>query len=152
MDEFTLREELLKGEDSTRQFKRQIDSQDKLAAEIVAFLNSRGGRIYIGVEDDGTIHGVPAESLGPTMENLISNTCSQSVSPPCGVLTFNISTEDGMVIIIEVPDGGGQVYQDRRQTIWQKKGADKRKVTNVSELKRLFRDTHIEYALSLIHI
>ena len=146
MDEFTLREELLKGEDSTRQFKRRIDTQDRLAAEIVAFLNTRGGRIFVGVEDDGTISGIAPEDQGRNLENLISNTCSDSVNPPCGVLTFNLNTKDGMVMVIEVPDGAEQVYQDARKVIWQKKGADKRKVTSVSELKRMFRETHIEYA------
>jgi ATP-dependent DNA helicase RecG len=145
MDEFTLREELLKGEDSTRQFKRQIDGQDHLAKEIVAFLNTRGGRIFVGVDDDGGIAGVPPVALA-SLANLVSNTCSQSVNPPCGVLTMNVSTSEGTVVVIEVPDGPDKPYQDRAKDFWVKKGADKRRVTERSELRRLFQGGHVTYA------
>jgi predicted HTH transcriptional regulator len=44
-------------EDETTEFKRQLT--DTLEKEVVAFLNSdKGGDIYIGVDDDGTILGV----------------------------------------------------------------------------------------------
>jgi ATP-dependent DNA helicase RecG len=145
MDEFTLREELLKHEDSTRQFKRQIDGQDHLAREIVAFLNTRGGRIFVGVEDDGTIVGVPPETV-VSLANLISNCCSQAVNPPCSVLTFNVVTPEGTVVVIEVPDGPDKPYQDRERQFWVKKGADKRRVTERTELRRLFQGGHVTYA------
>lgn len=145
MDEFTLREELLKKEDSVRQFKRQIDSQDHLASEIVAFLNTRGGRIFIGVDDDGTIVGLTPEDVD-ALANTVSNTCSDSVNPPCAVLTFNVSTTDGTVVVIEVPDGPDKPYQDRKKRFWLKKGADKRQVTERTELRRLFEGGHVTYA------
>lgn len=145
MDEFTLREELLKGEDSTRQFKRQIDGQDHLAKEIVAFLNTRGGRIFVGVDDDGTIAGLSPEAVG-SFANTISNACSQSINPPCSVLSFNVSTAEGMVIVIEVPDGADKPYQDKDKQFWVKKGADKRRVVERTELRRLFQGGHVTYA------
>lgn len=145
MDEFTLREELLKKEDSTRQFKRQIDGQDHLAREIVAFLNTRGGKIMVGVEDDGSIVGVPTQTVA-SLTNLISNCCSQSVNPPCAVLTFNVATPEGTVVVIEVPDGSDKPYQDRERQFWVKKGADKRRVTERTELRRLFQGGHVTYA------
>ncbi len=44
-------------EDEYTEFKRVLT--DTLEKEVVAFLNSsKGGDIYIGVEDDGTIIGV----------------------------------------------------------------------------------------------
>ena len=39
------------GENSKVQFKLRIDNPSKIAAEIVAFANYRGGTILIGVED-----------------------------------------------------------------------------------------------------
>lgn len=43
-------------EDECTEFKRELT--DSLEKEVVAFLNSaRGGDIYIGVEDDGTVVG-----------------------------------------------------------------------------------------------
>jgi ATP-dependent DNA helicase RecG len=52
MEEFELRSQILLGEDSTRQFKREPSADAKMAGEIVAFANSGGGRIYVGVEKD----------------------------------------------------------------------------------------------------
>ena len=144
MDEFTLREELLNSEDSTRQFKRQIDSQDHLAREIVAFLNTRGGRIFVGVEDDGSIVGMTPESVS-SLANLVSNACSQSINPPCASLTFNVPTAEGTVVVIEIPDGADKPYQDRERQFWLKKGPDKRRVTERSELRRLFQSGHVTY-------
>jgi ATP-dependent DNA helicase RecG len=141
MDEFELREILLRGEDSEHQFKRELDTQDKLAAEIVAFLNSRGGRIFVGVDDDGTIAGVSS-----AMDNLISNVCNDSLKPPCSVYTENVRTSDGLVIVITVPNGENKPYQDRKNQFWKKKGADKRKVTDRNELQRMFQDGHATYA------
>jgi len=145
MDEFTLREDLLKKEDSVRQFKRQIDGQDHLAEEIVAFLNTRGGRIYVGVEDDGSICGLALEVVD-ALANTISNACSQSINPPCSVLTFNVQTSEGIVVVMEVPDGPDKPYQDRKKRFWVKKGPDKRQVTERTELRRLFQGGHVTYA------
>jgi predicted HTH transcriptional regulator len=145
MDEFTLREELLKGKDSTRQFKRQIDGQDHLAKEIVAFLNTRGGRIFVGVDNVGSIVGMSAEAV-LSLANTVTNACSQNINPPCAVLTFNVSTAEGMVVVIEVPDGADKPYQDREKQFWVKKGADKRKVTERTELRSLFQGGHVTYA------
>jgi len=145
MDEFTLREELSRGEDSQRQFKRQIDNPDHLAKDIVAFLNTRGGKIYVGVNDDGSVVGVSPEALGK-LANVISNACTGNIKPPVGVLTTNVFTRDGVVVVIEVPDGWDKPYQDRHGEFWQKRGADKRRVLERSELKRLLLSGRGGYA------
>jgi len=46
------------GENSGVEFKLDNIRPEQLAKEVVAFANFRGGRILIGVADDGTIHGV----------------------------------------------------------------------------------------------
>jgi predicted HTH transcriptional regulator len=41
------------------EYKRQVDSSDKLEKAVVAFLNyNGGGEILIGVDDDGSVVGV----------------------------------------------------------------------------------------------
>ena len=47
---------LEKGEDYKTEFKEQVDRN--LDREIVAFANSSGGRIYIGITDEGKVKGV----------------------------------------------------------------------------------------------
>ena len=54
---------LQQGENNAVEFKSAGVSPDGLAKEIVAFANTLGGSILMGVEDDGTISG---EALSPS--------------------------------------------------------------------------------------
>ncbi len=49
-----------RGEDSRHQFKRDVTNGDSLAAELAAFANSGGGRLFLGVADDGSVAGLDA--------------------------------------------------------------------------------------------
>ena len=51
------------GEDSLNQFKENFDNIDKLTIEISAFANSDGGRIFIGISDQGEIIGLSREDI-----------------------------------------------------------------------------------------
>lgn len=83
---------LANGEDSRNQFKRDFSNVDALAAELIAFANTVGGTLFIGVGDDGHITGLSLESVG-RLNQLISNAASQNVRPPINPLTQNVSTE-----------------------------------------------------------
>ena len=54
-------QEIREGESQTREFKFRVDSQRKIAKTLVAFANTDGGTIYIGVKDNGVIAGVRGE-------------------------------------------------------------------------------------------
>lgn len=145
MDEFTLREELLRLEDSTRQFKRQFNSANEVAEEVVAFLNTRGGRIFVGVDKDGTIFGVPPDQVD-LQNQLIANACDNNLTPPASVFTENVATSDGTVIVATIEEGSDKPYQTKKGGhFFVKKGADKRPVFNRTELQRLFQDAHTVY-------
>ena len=49
------------GESQTREFKFRVDSQRKIAKTLVAFANTDGGTIFIGVKDNGVVTGVRGE-------------------------------------------------------------------------------------------
>ena len=51
------------GENSGIEFKRDDLRPEQLAKELVAFANVRGGRLLIGVEDDGSITGIGRHNL-----------------------------------------------------------------------------------------
>jgi len=51
------------GENSGVEFKRDDIRPEQLAREIVALANLKGGRILLGVEDDGTISGISRGNL-----------------------------------------------------------------------------------------
>ncbi len=52
---------ILEGEGVTLDFKKTITSVEKIAKTMVAFANNKGGRLFIGVADDGSVKGVKSE-------------------------------------------------------------------------------------------
>jgi predicted HTH transcriptional regulator len=46
------------GEGYHLEFKRKVPQSDRIAKEIIAFANSHGGKLLLGVDDDGTVSGV----------------------------------------------------------------------------------------------
>lgn len=57
----TLHKMILEGEHQTQDFKYCISDSRKIAKSLVAFANTDGGRLLIGVKDNGNIAGVRSE-------------------------------------------------------------------------------------------
>jgi ATP-dependent DNA helicase RecG len=129
---------LAQGEDSLHQFKQTITRAESLAQEMVAFSNGMGGKIIVGVDDDGVIIGLTNEELRE-LNQLISNVASGNVRPAINPTTQNILTEFGLVVIINIPAGINKPYQDNKGDFWVKNGSDKRKSTSREEIQRLFQ-------------
>jgi predicted HTH transcriptional regulator len=138
MTEADLLHQLSLGEDSRHQFKRDVTNVDALAAELTAFANSGGGTLFIGVNDDGTVAGLSAADVR-RINQLLGNAASQHVRPPVHPLTENVQTAEGIVMIVEVPDGLSKPYLDNHGRLWVKQGADKRHVTSREEMQRMFQ-------------
>ncbi len=49
---------LLRGEGPRLEFKRRLPREDRTARTLVAFANTRGGLLLVGVTDRGRVHGV----------------------------------------------------------------------------------------------
>lgn len=140
MEAVNLLEIISRGEDGKHQFKANYikEEKDSLASEMVAFSNSGGGHLIIGVNNDGTRAGLNASDID-RLNQMISNAASQSVRPPINPLSENISLEDGLVIVVTVLDGISKPYMDNSGAVWVKSGADKRKVTSREEIQRMFQ-------------
>jgi predicted HTH transcriptional regulator len=61
MQLFELHEIIEKGENSGIEFKRKFSSPEKIAKEMIAFANSKGGYILFGIDDDRSVVGVESE-------------------------------------------------------------------------------------------
>lgn len=75
-----LNELLRNSENSGIEFKRDDVHPDSLAKEIAALANLEGGRILLGVEDDGGLSGLarsPKEA-----EEWVMNICRDHLQPP----------------------------------------------------------------------
>lgn len=145
MEAVELLEIIQRGEDSRHQFKKNIDNQDSLAAEMVAFSNTEGGQLFIGVNDDGTIAGLTSADVR-RLNLMISNVSSQLINPAINTITENFEFEKGLVMLVTVPDGISKPYMDKNGTIWIKSGSDKRRATSREEIQRIFQKEGIIHA------
>ena len=136
---------LSRGEDSRHQFKENFTNADALAAEIVAFSNTAGGRIFIGVSDDGSVRGLSGADVG-RLNQLIANTASQNVRPAVNPLTENVPHPAGTVLVLTLTEGVNKPYMDKNGVIWVKNGADKRRATSREEIQRLFQQAGLVHA------
>jgi predicted HTH transcriptional regulator len=133
------------GETSKVQFKRELDNQDKIAAEIIAFSNSKGGMLLFGIEDKtGDIVGLDYQEPQRT-GNSVATIANDFVKPLVYVTTevvqLDIANEKKNVLIVHIDEGVSKPYKDRNGAIWLKQGADKRKVTDNAEILRLFQQS-----------
>lgn len=136
---------LSRGEDSRQQFKTDINNADALAAEIVAFSNTAGGRIFIGVNDDGSVRGLSGADVA-RLNMLIANVASQVVRPAVNPLTENVPHPAGTVLVLSIAEGVNKPYMDKNGAIWVKNGSDKRRATSREELQRLFQQAGLVHA------
>lgn len=62
---YQLRRLVMEGEGQHLEFKRKVSQPEKIVREMIAFANSEGGTLLIGVDDDGSLAGVkyPDEEL-----------------------------------------------------------------------------------------
>ena len=136
---------LSRGEDSRQQFKTDMNNADALAAEIVAFSNTAGGRIFIGVNDDGSVRGLSSADVA-RLNMLIANVASQVVRPAVNPLTENVPHPAGTVLVLSIAEGVNKPYMDKNGAIWVKNGSDKRRATSREELQRLFQQAGLVHA------
>ena len=95
------------GENSKTEFKRDDVRPEKLAREIVSFANMNGGKILLGVEDDGTVVGIQRENL---QEWLMDTVIGRYVAPPIIPDYEEVAMDSGRVAIIDVPAGAAKPY------------------------------------------
>lgn len=135
-----------RGEDSRTQFKQTITNAESLAGDLVAFSNSKGGKILIGVNDQGVIVGLSREDIH-RINQLVSNTATNLVRPSVNPDTENVATAGGQVVmVITVPEGISKPYSDNNGVFWVKSGADKRRATSREEVQRMLQSADLVHA------
>ncbi len=133
------------GEDSRTQFKQTITNPESFAGDLVAFSNSKGGRILIGVNDQGQVIGVSTADIR-RINQLISNSATNLVHPSINPDTENIPIGGQLVMVVTVSEGISKPYSDNNGVFWVKSGADKRRVTSREEVQRMLQSADLVHA------
>lgn len=122
------------GESDAIEFKSQISkNQERIAIAAVAFANQKGGRILVGVDNEGQIVGCAAEGTQDTLTSILRDHCEPT-------LTFGIQQtilQDKPVFIINVPEGKDKPYQVKNKGFYLRMQATNRLVTRY-ELDQIY--------------
>ena len=128
------------GEVSGMQFKERILDKYDIACELVAFSNSQGGKLVVGIKDKtGEINALSYSEVQETT-NLLSDIASENVVPSILIKIDTVEVEDGNLVIATVKEGLNKPYHDNKGIVWVKNGADKRKVFDNAELAEMMTD------------
>lgn len=136
-----IEEKLRCGETSRVQFKRQFTTQKQIAEEMVAFANCEGGDILFGVDDKtGAVVGLDFDTIQQVSREL-GNTANEHVRPTIYIRTDVAEIDGKMILVATILPGRNKPYKDLTGCIWVKQGADKRRVTENSEILALFQQS-----------
>lgn len=104
----SLKEVIRSGEGPQVEFKKTISSFEKIAKTLVAFANSRGGLLLIGIQDDKQVIGVAdIEEEYYMLEQAANFYCNPVV--PIQVLEEEVFGK--MVLVVRVEESGVKPHQ-----------------------------------------
>jgi predicted HTH transcriptional regulator len=92
---------ILEGEGVSLDFKKTISSCEKIARTMTAFANNKGGRLLIGVADDGTIKGVKSEDEERYM---ITRAAHVFIKPALEPVFEEVYVDDKVVLIVSIEE------------------------------------------------
>lgn len=91
----TLYDLIAEGEHQQQDFKYEISSISKIAHSLSAFANTNGGRLLVGVRDNGRIAGVRSEEEMYMVQAAATSYCIPEIEP-----TYETVVEDGHTVLI----------------------------------------------------
>lgn len=130
-------------EDETTELKSEATKE--LVKTVVAFTNTRGGSIYVGIRDDGQVVGVSdADKTAAHLSQLIGDTVRPEVTQLCRIQSVKMQDLD--VIKIDVNEGTAKPYYLREKGLWAegvylRSGPTSRPATEADVL-RMVRDSN----------
>ena len=128
------------GEVSGVQFKERILDKYDIACELVAFSNSHGGKLVVGIKDKtGETNALSYSEVQETT-NLLSDIASENVVPSILIKIDTVAVKDGSLVVATIKEGVNKPYHDNKGIVWVKNGADKRKVFDNAELAEMMTD------------
>jgi len=128
------------GEVSTVQFKERLMNNYDIGCELVAFSNTHGGQLIVGINDvTGQINPLSFSEV-QEVTNLLGNIASDNVVPNILLDVDTVPVEGGSVVVATIKEGLNKPYHDNKGIVWVKNGADKRKVFDNAELAEMMAD------------
>ncbi len=130
-----IKELIKQGETLQTEFKSAKVHPDALAATFVSFLNSVGGVLLLGVEDDGSITGIT--DVDKTCQR-VEQILAKNIIPPATCSIEAMSFDTGKTLLkITIPKGLDRPYHTQRGQCFIRVNAGKR-LASREEIRRMY--------------
>lgn len=97
------------GEGISVEFKRRVPQPERIAKELIALTNTHGGRIVLGVDDDGTILGIDHAS---EEKFLLRRAIEAHCRPPVDYQTERVVVEPRCdVLVVTIPESSTKPHR-----------------------------------------
>jgi len=138
MDLPELQERIDRWENLHTEFKEWPVRPDDLAACLVAFVNTDGGQLVLGVADDRRVVGIDdTDRVGRDVDNVARNNCEPPVTVVQEVITAPDAPERSL-LVVNVPKGDQRPYRTNRGVHYVRTSTGRRRASR-EELLRLFQ-------------
>jgi predicted HTH transcriptional regulator len=146
------------GEHQKQDFKYEISDSKKIARTLVAFSNAEGGRLLIGVKDNGSVTGVTTDEEYYMIEAAAKIYCNPEVPFTTkshrveGKIVFEVKVVKGQLIPHLAPDPEGNwlayvrvgdqnlVANEILRTVWEKQKNKEAVFISYSKSERILLD------------
>jgi predicted HTH transcriptional regulator len=108
MNKRLLRELIEEGENSHVEFKRKFSSHAKIAREMIAFANTKGGYMIFGVDDDRSIVGVESEK---SEAELVTETAKIYCEPPLDITIEYFQIDEKELVVVEIQESDNKPHR-----------------------------------------
>ena len=141
MDLSTLHARIQTWENLHTEFKEWPINSVSCAEALVAFANTDGGQLILGVDKQQQITGVadPDRAM-----QWVDNIAYQNCEPPLTILQETLQIDQTTVLIINVPKGDLRPYRTNQGHYYIRTSSGKRRASR-QELLRLFQATETLY-------
>ncbi len=141
-----LLEVIANGENSGVEFKRDDVRPEQLAKQVVAFVNVQGGRILLGVEDNGQVTGLQRERAQEWVLNVFRDKVHPSIIPFYEEIPIDQTRRVGVITISMGVSKPYVVRHNNREEVYVRMG-DRSELASREQQLRLFESggmLHVE--------
>lgn len=126
------------GESQIVEFKKKVAHPEKIVREVVAFANSNGGELYIGIDDDGKISGLKfAEEEKFALEKAISRYCRPRIKFASEIIKITEKKSIIRYTIFESPNKPHYVIENKKGKAYVR--VNDRSVQASKEIREILR-------------
>ena len=131
-----IHDRIAEGEHQQQDFKFEISDARKIAKSLSAFSNTDGGRLLVGVKDNGKIAGVRSEEEMYMIEAAAKLYCKPQID-----CEMHVHTVEGRTVLeVIVPPGKQKPSYAKDIKVWQQAGTPKGAFVHYTETEQILLD------------